>query len=212
MTDKAYQKRRLQEALKLRPEIKIIKFLGGGNHGEAYSTENGYVIKITNDKEEYCTAKLLIGKKLRHIIEIYECWRFKCVYTDGDSDFLYCIIEEHIDTDSKKEIISNFVGQFKHAWFSLYFPNFEYKNGTFDDLERCMKKQYFYANAIQYTKQFVLTEGEKRYSRKDFETLHDQLLAAYDELNAYVPQSHLDLNDGNLGLSSKGVLKIFDIQ
>lgn len=46
MTDKPNQEQRLKEAIKLHPDIKIINFLGGGNHGEAYSNVSGMENKI----------------------------------------------------------------------------------------------------------------------------------------------------------------------
>jgi hypothetical protein len=212
MSNEKNQEIRLSKALKLHPQIKVVSKLGNGNKGVAYLTEDGRVIKITIDREEYSTALALKGKTLKHIIDIYDCWRFKCVYDDGDFDNLFCLFEEYVDTISQKDVVIKFVSLFKHAWFSKYFPDFEGGLGTFDDLNRCMRNPFKYSKAINYTKQFILTEGEILGLENQFEVIYNQLAFAYLELHKNAPKSHLDLNDGNIGFTSKGVLKIFDMQ
>lgn len=66
------EKKHLSEALKLRSEIKVLRHLGGGNKGEAYLLEDGKVLKVTIDKEEFSTAMNLKGRELKHIVNIYD--------------------------------------------------------------------------------------------------------------------------------------------
>lgn len=207
------EKKRLSEALKPYAQIKVLNRLGGGNKGEAYLLENGKVLKITIDREEYSTAMVLKNKKLKHIINIYDGWRFECIYDEEYSDNLFAIIEEYIDASSKKDVIIKFVSIFKHAWFSIYFSDVEYRqNATFDDLDKCMRNPEKYVEAINFTKQYILNEGEKLNQRVEFESIYDQLVDAYMELYLHAPNSNLDLNDGNIGFATNGVLKIFDMQ
>ena len=105
-----------------------------------------------------------------------------------------------------------FVKAFKHAWFSLYFPDFEHRLGNFDDLDKYITNPNLYQKAINFTKQFVLMQGDKFNLREDFEKMYNQLAAAYCELYKYSPNAHLDLNDGNIGFTSQGTLKVFDMQ
>lgn len=207
------EKKRLSEALKLRSEIKVLRHLGGGNKGEAYLLEDGKVLKITIDREEFSTAMILMNQKLEHIIDIYDGWEFECIYDDDDSDHLSAIIEEFLDTTSKKEIIVKFVSAFKHAWFSIYFSEIQKLSmATFDDLDEYMRNPNKYSKAVNFTKEYIISEGNKLGLGKEFNDIYNQLLAAYIELYKFAPKSHLDLNDGNIGFTSEGVLKIFDMQ
>lgn len=216
MTNKTIRRnKRLSEALKSSPETKIsIRLdIGNGNFGEAYLLEDGRVLKITIDEREYATAMILKKIKLKHIVDIYDGWSFSCVYDDENSDSLFAIIEEFVDTTSKKEIIIKFTSAFKHAWFSIYFSDIERRqSATFEDLDEYMRHPQKYQNAIDFTKQYILKEGEKHNLKNDFENMYDQLLSAYKELFQNAPNSHLDLNDGNIGFTSDGILKVFDMQ
>lgn len=207
------EKKRLSEALKPYPQINVLDRLGGGNMGEAYLLENGKVLKITIDKEEYSTAMVLINKKLNHIINIYDGWRFECMYDEEYSDILFAIVEEYIDASSKKDVIIKFVSIFKRAWFSIYFSESEQRQmATFDDLDEYLRHPKKYSNAIDFTKRYVINEGEKYNLRSEFENMYNQLASAYEELFQNAPSSHLDLNDGNIGFTSNNVLKVFDMQ
>ena len=213
MKNKILQEKRLSEVIKLFPQIKILHCLGSGNKGEAYLMEDGSVMKITIDKEEYYTARTIKGRRLKHVIDIYECYKFECIYDDGDLDNLFCIKEELLDTTSKKEITQKFVALFKRAWFSIYFSDIaKYQGATFDDLDEYMRNPNRYSKAINFTKEYIISEGNKLGVGKEFDDIYNQLLAAYIELYKFAPKSHLDLNDGNIGFTSEGALKIFDMQ
>ena len=202
----------LKAALEDHPEIKPIQYLGHGNKGDAHLTDKGFVLKITLDEYEYSTAQKLQGKKLQHIVDIYDCWEAKCSYDDEYSDHLYCILEEHINIKEKQEIIQKFVDEFKHAWYSLYFPTYEHIYGTYDDLDRCMKSQGKYSNAITFVKKYIIEQGRTQSLEVDFESIFVQLSSAYAELLKHSPKSRIDVNDGNLGFSQDGLLKVFDMQ
>lgn len=200
----------LKAALEGHPEIKPIQYLGDGNRGEAHLTNKGFVLKMTLDEDEYSTAQKLQGKKLQHIIDIYDCWEAEC--NDKYSDNFYCILEEYVNTKEKGEIIQKFVSEFKHAWYSLYFPIYEHIYGTYDDLDRYMKDPTKYSNAITFVKQHIIDQGRVQGLGIVFESIFDQLLSAYAELLKHSPKSRIDINDGNIGFGHNGVLKVFDIQ
>ena len=75
-----------------------------------------------------------------------------------------------------------------------------------------MRNPNRYSKAINFTKEYIISEGNKLGLEKEFDDIYNQLLAAYMELYRFAPKSYLDLNDGNFGFTSEGVLKIFDIQ
>lgn len=207
------ENKRLVNALKFMPEIKIVKRLGAGNRGEAYLLENGKVLKITIDKDEFFTAMILKNLKSKHIIDIYDGWDFECVYDNENFDNLYAIVEEFLDTSSKKEIVVKFVSSFKHVWFSIYFSDIELKRyASFDDLDEYMRHPSKCPTAIEFTKQYIVNEGEKLGLKDEFESFYNQLSSAYVELYQKAPNSHLDLNDGNIGFTPNGILKVFDMQ
>lgn len=171
--------------------------------------KDGSVLKITIDREEYATAMTLLNRKLNHVIDIYDGWSFECKYDEDEyTNSLFAIREEYIDASSQKDTIVKFVKAFKHAWFSLYFPDFEHRLGTFDDLDKYITNPNLYQKAINFTKQSVLIQGNKFNLREDFEKMYNQLAAAYLELYEYAPNAHLDLNDGNIGFASCGALKV----
>ena len=146
MKNNILQEKRLAEAIKLYPQIKVLNRSGEGNKGEAYLLENGRVLKITIDKEEYSTAMILKKRQLKHIVNIYDGWSFECEYDEEYSDNLFAIIEEYIDVSSKKEVIVKFVSIFRHAWFCIYFPDVEYnRNATFKDLNEYMRNPEKYS-------------------------------------------------------------------
>lgn len=97
--------------------------------------------------------------------------------------------------------------------FSIYFPDIaKYQRATFDDLDEYMRNPKRYLKAINFTKEYIISEGNELGLGKEFDDIYNQLLAAYIELYKLAPKSHLDLNDGNIGFTSEGVLKIFDMQ
>ena len=207
------EKKHLSEALQSHPKIKISNRLGGGNRGEAYLLENGNVLKVTYDDKEYTTAMILKNRKLKHIVDIYDGWSFEYIDTEGYSHVLFAIIEEYVDVNSQIDTVQKFVALFKHAWFSIYFSDIEPKQrATFDDLDEYMRHPQKYPNAVDFTKRYILTEGENYNLKDKFENIYNQLTHAYLELYQNAPNSHLDLNDGNIGFTPNGILKVFDMQ
>ena len=53
---------------------KIVSFLGSGEHGNAYLTDDNKVIKVTTDKSEYFESRKLVGKNPTHLPKIYDCY------------------------------------------------------------------------------------------------------------------------------------------
>jgi hypothetical protein len=77
--------------------LEIKSFLGKGLQGEAYLTNSGQVLKITNDEEEYYICTSLIGKNVKHIYKIYATYR---LLVDGSTYF--GILEERLNTSEEK--------------------------------------------------------------------------------------------------------------
>lgn len=63
-------------ALKFAEETnrKIVKFLGSGEHGNAYLTDDNKVVKVTTDLSEYSESRKLLNVNAKHIAKIYDCF------------------------------------------------------------------------------------------------------------------------------------------
>jgi hypothetical protein len=81
---------------------------GSGDMGEAYTTENDTILKVTSDDTELEYAKMLVGKKLDNVVDIYD--------VEGSIIHMEYLDTGHID--------------------DLYFSAMEYsEHGAFDDID-----------------------------------------------------------------------------
>lgn len=71
--------------------LTIKAFLGNGDNGEAYLTNDNRVIKITHDAKEFEIAEILAGEEHEHIVRIDKA---ACL----DEDF-YGILQERLKID-----------------------------------------------------------------------------------------------------------------
>jgi cytidyltransferase-like protein len=79
------------------------KFLGQGSYGSAYEcTWNGKkcAIKGTEDESEALASNHIKGKKLKHVVNIYDVFKLPI---DDSSDGTYCIVQELLTQTSDKE-------------------------------------------------------------------------------------------------------------
>ena len=73
---------------------KVTKFIGSGEHGDAYLTEDDKVVKITTDKSEYDESRKLMGKNPTHLPIIYDCF---VVESKRIVRPLWIIVLEHLE-------------------------------------------------------------------------------------------------------------------
>lgn len=79
----------------------IIRYLGAGAYGKAYSVNEDLVFKITKDRSEMEFAYALIGQKNKNIVDIYDVLNF------GKN--VAIIVQEKLNTDKEtKEDVNNF--------------------------------------------------------------------------------------------------------
>lgn len=84
---------------------KVTKFIGSGEHGDAYLTEDNKVVKITTDKSEYDESRKLIGKTPTHLPIIYDCFS---VESKRLTRPLWIIVLEHLQHSKKiQELLFN---------------------------------------------------------------------------------------------------------
>lgn len=70
---------------------------GSGTAGYAYGIPGGKVMKITPDFSEYSNAKKILGKKTKHLADVYGTYRLT-----GPMEGIYVIITEYLQNDSDR--------------------------------------------------------------------------------------------------------------
>lgn len=84
---------------------KVTKFIGSGEHGDAYLTKDDKVVKITTDKSEYDESRKLLGKNPTHLPIIYDCFS---VESKRLTRPLWIIVLEHLQHSKKiQELLFN---------------------------------------------------------------------------------------------------------
>ena len=69
--------------------IHVGQSIGSGDRGIAFSTTDNKVLKITIDQKEAISSFHIVGKKLKHVCQIYD------VFTIPGTKF-YCILQEQL--------------------------------------------------------------------------------------------------------------------
>lgn len=88
--------RQIQNYLQVLSEklgIKIIKYLGAGQFGFAFLTDDMKTVKITMDKSEVVEAKKLMSLKPKHLPMVFNVLKLKVNNSDED---VYVIVKEYI--------------------------------------------------------------------------------------------------------------------
>lgn len=106
LTKFTFLAQKIAEKLKL----KDLKYLGSGLNGYAFQVNDNKVLKITKDKSEAVNSHKILKKKLNHIANIYEIYKF-----NFESNEYFVIILEKLDTSNIKPIIDNY--QKLKLWF-----------------------------------------------------------------------------------------------
>jgi len=169
----------------------LIKKLGEGTKGIAYEMKGNKVLKITLDRSEAEASSIIVGKKLKHICEIYRVFSFKSI------DRIYCIEQELLKPlanksgnstifDAMEEEISEFADKYDTFMELSSSKDFLKKLKTIVDL---MKKEGTSKQIIKFTTQI-------------YEGLYEL------NMNGII---FFDMHPGNLGYDQNGVLKIMDL-
>lgn len=203
----------LYEIQKTFPQYKIREFIGKGNRGIAFSTHDDKVLKLTLDIKEFDLAYDLYSTNtsLDHYVTIYNCQE-KAFYKDCT---YHLIIEEELDTKTKKKEISQFINRLKKVWFND------------DEISKRLHRTYLTPDDIRdcclYNKSEIIEYARKSFlDHPDLSVMYDHWWQGVEELTAfcnkldegknskYKHKFWLDINDGNLGYASNGLLKLLD--
>lgn len=175
-----------------------IKILGEGAHGVAVKIlRESHVLKITNDEKEYSIAQQMIGKKNEHLVDIYDCHKL------GNT---YYIWQEYLQENPDNLNLTCFTETFKQSvadCINEYFPD----NGL----------AFFWAG-VEYIKKnnkdFIrcaLNEFRKKLCSSVYETMFMDTCKAIQELNRINEKANLDLHGENIGFTTCGKLKYYDL-
>lgn len=188
----------------------LSQLLGGGNHGWAWRLDNDTVFKLTNDFSEYNICKEIIGRQNNYLVDIYNCWELQ----DEDGDECYGIIEEKlltiipgIDQNTK----DCFIKLLKESWSILN------ESGRVDRHENYY--DFLIDNYVQSNKEIINIAYNvfcelimNKENRTQYILMFDNTTKAFAELHKIYPLAELDLNSGNIGFSSYGQMKYFDMR
>jgi len=106
---------------------RIIDYIGAGNEGIAYQLDNGHVLKITSDMDEYEVAQQLLGNPKKHIVNVFAA---NIIQDDFESVF-GLEIEKVIPIDSQEgELFEHMLGSITQGRKNDYDASLQpmYKN------------------------------------------------------------------------------------
>lgn len=174
----------------------IVKFLGSGEHGNAYLTNDNKVVKVTTDLSEYSESRKLINVNAKHIAKIYDCFIVdsnKLKRELPNIRGMWVILLEKVDHDEIKQrllfngLVESFEEQFDEDFFGIL--------------------SFFHVGEIDKTKMYEYYKNIDIDSEwKDY---FKQLIELIEELKKYNIKS-VDYGPANFGFRGN-TLVYFDI-
>jgi hypothetical protein len=161
----------------------IVRKLGSGGYGDAYLMKNGKVLKVTKSKSEVTFFQKAIKSNLKHICKVYK------ILKDSKDNNIYYIFKEYLTpiTDYNEEYIIFCFDAFKLD-----------STGNYDAIANDTLKILDAHNGLD------LNESTKKFTY--------ELKELYEECESLLGDvTFEDITKNNLGKSSEGVLKVFDI-
>jgi len=87
-------------------DLSFFHYMGKGDFGEAYETDNGQVLKITSSSSEVEIAKSLMGRNTTHFAQIYDVKKI-----NGYNFILQEKLEHNTDIENKFYQLQNLLEQ-----------------------------------------------------------------------------------------------------
>lgn len=185
---------RILDALHKQLGIKFSKFLGSGNFGVAFLTDDGKTIKITSDKSEAIEANRYIGKEVQHLPKVYKIMKIKLT----NNDDAYVIIKEFILQNEQfvkflTSMCQDFTDELKK--YNHYFDN---------DFPKHILK-YIYEASINNLNNKDFVDYLKLNNQPNLVWLANQLVELINEMQSLNMQSD-DIKPNNLGIKNKKLI------
>lgn len=169
---------------------KVTKFIGSGEHGDAYLTEDDKVVKITTDKSEYDESRKLLNKKPTHLPIIYDCFS---VESKRLTRPLWIIVLEHLEHDKEKQ-------RYLFTKLEDAFEN-DLRLDFFEQLSSYQVGMISTDEMIDYLNHLEISKSVADY--------YGQMISMIDEMKKYNIKS-IDYVPTNLGFRGK-TLVFFDL-
>jgi hypothetical protein len=175
---------------------KIVSFLGSGEHGNAYLTDDDKVVKVTTDLSEYSESRKLLNANPIHLPKIYDCYVVESKKLKRELPNLrgmWVILLEKVNHDEIKQkelfygLMEAFEEQFDEDFFGIL--------------------SYYHTNNISTSK--MLDYLRNIDIEPEWEDYFTQLIEMIDELKKYNIKS-VDYGPANFGFRGN-TLVYFDI-
>jgi hypothetical protein len=169
---------------------KVTKFIGSGEHGNAYVTDDDKVVKITTDKSEYDESRKLLGKNPVHLPKIYDCFS---VESKRIVRPLWIIVLEHVEHNRKEQ----------EYLFNHLMDAFEDDLGLnlMDELSGYQVDVYSTDEMVDYLNHLDISDDVVDY--------YGQIISMIDEMKRYGVKS-IDYGPNNFGFRGD-TLVFFDL-
>lgn len=177
--------------------------LGEGGFGSAFLLKDGTVLKITRSYYEFEFAKNIVGKKLKHIANVYDAFYVSndSILDDDEDGYVYAINLERVDRNSNPVLIGRYDKLYEFIKTELNTTNLNY---------------YLVYNKRKELYNVLKNSNGDLESKNMLCDLFVQLCATIDEIKKVYPRYIVaqfgDYHSGNMGFDKNGVLKFFDQQ
>lgn len=169
---------------------KVTKFIGSGEHGDAYLTEDDKVVKITTDKSEYDESRKLLNTRPTHLPIIYDCFSVESKRLIRP---LWIIVLEHLEHNRNEQ----------EFLFGRLESAFEY------DLDLNLMDELFSYQVDHKTTDEMIDLLNHLNISDEVVYYYDQIIAMIDEMKKYGIKS-IDYGPNNLGFRGD-TLVFFDL-
>lgn len=168
-------------AKKKRINVSNLRVLGQGSYGVAYDIGNGKVLKITKDTSEAKSSNLIKGKNTKHIVKVFDVWKFPKV--KNKDDFFGIVLEKLMPLSSGE----------KREW----------RNAE-NEFDKIVQEKDFITRVAghdwEYFKELADVKVETLYEEDELEEKREELEEAIDRLENF--QIHQMVDElKNLGVT-----------
>lgn len=168
--------------------VEYARLLGSGMFGSAYDIGDNTVMKITTDVSEATNAYRVLGKRNKHLADVYNVYKLEEQY----DSFFVIVMERLITKKSFRNLYEKAHRDFNSLEEYGYLDEvlFETLTSNSKDLQKVLQKEVLQKNTIWYIR---------------------QMLAIISELKTNGIQSAEFCNWENLGYKPTGELGYFDM-
>lgn len=187
-------------------ECKIISLKSHAWGWSTYELEEKRELCIDVNPYYFTFAKSIIGRELKYISEISECFELTLVNEQGDTENVFCIFSEPLLKDSfEQECMKEGIFAFRKAWNSYFNSQNKRTNYSDDDIES------IYARSDKKARSIVMRSLKTEHSDAGFMKFVQYLDAMLVEVKSINKFTRIYLHPDNFGCSNSGQYKITNV-